>query len=101
MIEVKHIKIAIKLYLFSLFDEFFKKLIPNEIAVVKIEINIVIPYIFFAFGYIILIAYTAGICNSFIFTSILTKNRKIINSSVIVIIVTIKAIYFIFLLFFI
>lgn len=38
-----HIKAEMTLKLFLLLETFFKKLIPKEIAVVKIEIRIIIP----------------------------------------------------------
>lgn len=76
---------------------FDKKLIPNDIAVVKIDIKIIIPYIFFIYGDILFIAYTAGISNSFIFTSIFIKNKNIIVINIVVIIDDIIAINLIFL----
>lgn len=93
------IKIDIVLKLFLLFVTFFRKPIPKELAVVKIEINIIIPYIFLMSVHILFIAYTAGICSCFISTSIFIKNKNTIVSSVISIRLTIIAIYFIFLVF--
>ena len=89
----------IVLKLFLLFAIFFRNPIPKEIAVVKIEIKIIIPYIFFIPGHILFIAYTAGICSCFISTSIFIKNKNTIVSNVISIRLTIIAIYFIFLFF--
>ena len=94
-----HIKMDIVLKLFLLFAIFFRNPIPKEIAVVKIEIRIIIPYIFFIPGHILFIAYTAGICSCFISTSIFIKNENTIVSNVISIMLTIIAIYFIFLVF--
>lgn len=76
---------------------FVKKLIPNDIAVVKIDIKMIIPYTFFIYGDILFIAYTAGISNSFIFTSIFIKNKNIIVINIVVIIDDIIAINLIFL----
>lgn len=76
---------------------FVKKLIPNDIAVVKIDIKMIIPYTFFIYGDILFIAYTAGISNSFIFTSIFIKNKNIIVIKIVVTIDDIIAINLIFL----
>ena len=61
--------------------------------------KIIIPYNLFIPGQILLIAYTAGICNFFISTSTFIKNKKTILNKIIKIILTIIEIYFIFLLF--
>mgnify|MGYP004558544163 CR=1 FL=1 len=94
-----HINIDIALKLFLLFATFFKNPIPKEIAVVKMEIRIIIPYTFFIPGHILFIAYTAGICSCFISTSMLIKNENTIVSNVISIKLTIIAMYFMFLVF--
>lgn len=98
-IALMHIKIEMTLKLFLLFPTFFKNPIPKEMAVVKIEIKIIIPYTFFIPGHILFIAYTAGICNCFISTSTLIKNRNTIVSNIIKIALTIIAMYFIFFVF--
>lgn len=98
-IALMHINVEMALKLFLLFPTFFKNPIPKEMAVVKIEIKIIIPYTFFIPGHILFIAYTAGICNCFISTSTLIKNRNTIVSNIIKIALTIIAMYFIFFVF--
>lgn len=98
IIALIHIKTAITLKFFLLEETFFKNPIPKEIAVVKIEIKIIIPYTFLIPGQMLFIAYTAGICNCFISTSIFIKNRNTILNKTIIITLTIIAIYFMFLL---
>lgn len=98
-IALIHINVEIVLKLFLLFATFFKNPMPKEIAVVKIEIKIIIPYTFFIPVHMLFIAYTAGICSCFISTSMLIKNENTIVSSVINIKLTIIAMYFIFFVF--
>ena len=99
IIALIHINVEIALKLFLLFATFFKNPMPKEIAVVKIEIKIIIPYTFFIPGHILFMAYTAGICNCFISTSTFIKNRNTIVSNIIKIALTIIAMYFIFFVF--
>lgn len=99
IIALMHIKIEMTLKLFLLLTTFFKNPMPKEIAVVKIEIKIIIPYTFFIPGHILFMAYTAGICNCFISTSTFIKNRNTIVSNIIKIALTIIAMYFIFFMF--
>ena len=99
IIALMHIKIEMTLKLFLLHITFFKNPMPKEMAVVKIEIKIIIPYTFFIPGHILFMAYTAGICNCFISTSTFIKNRNTIVSNIIKIALTIIAMYFIFFLF--
>ena len=76
---------------------FDKKLIPNDIAVVKIDIKIIIPYIFFIYGDILFIEYTAGISNFLMFTSTFIRNKYIVVINIVIIIDDIIAINLIFL----
>ena len=99
IIALMHIKIEMTLKLFLLLTTFFKNPMPKEIAVVKMEIKIIIPYTFFIPGHILFMAYTAGICNCFISTSTFIKNRNTIVSNIIKIALTIIAMYFIFFVF--
>ena len=96
-----HIRLEITLKVLLLSVIFFKNPIPREIAVVKIEINIIPPYIFFIPGQIWLIAYTAGICSCFISISTFIKNKNTVINKIITIPLTIIEIYFMFLGFFI
>ena len=96
-----HINTDIVLKLFLLIATFFKKLIPKDIAVVKIDIKIIIPYIFFIPGQMLFIAYTAGISNSFILTSTFIKNKYTVINKITIIMLTKTEIYFMFFLFFI
>ena len=98
---VIHIRPETTLKVLLLSVIFFKNPIPREIAVVKIEINIIPPYIFFIPGHIWLIAYTAGICSCFISISTFIKNKNTVINKIITIPLTIIEIYFMFLGFFI
>ena len=86
IILVKHIKKAISLYFFLPLLTLFKNPEPIEIAVVKIAIKIISPYILLIFGNLLFITYTTGISKleKLVFTFINNKKMKIDIAEIII-----------------
>ena len=86
-----------KLFLFL--QILFKKLIPTDVAVVKIAIKIIIPYILLHLVNVCFTTYTTGISKFVKSISTFTNNKKIrvdITNIIIAVIVDTKVIFFCF-----